>query len=268
MGHANAAASTMAVLFSGLFDLQRTYFIIAGIAGIDPERGTIGSVAWARYAVDFGIAHEIDLRDLPKGWHDNYFGVLTKAPGEKPRMEYRTELFQLDETLLQRVLSLSQHAMLEDSDDVRAYRQHFRQAAASAPPQVIVCDTASGDTWWAGDHLGEHARSWTRLLTDGAGVYCTTQQEDNATLVALTRAAQAGLVDIKRVAIMRSGSDFDRPYPHQGALEGAHRTARTAGCRGAFPATTCYAPDSPWSKTSCGAGSCGAMGCPPRRKPA
>jgi purine nucleoside permease len=41
MGHANAAASMMALLYSGAFDLRETYFIVAGIAGIDPKRGTI-----------------------------------------------------------------------------------------------------------------------------------------------------------------------------------------------------------------------------------
>jgi purine nucleoside permease len=84
---------------------------------------------------------------------------------------------------------------------------------------VIQCDTLSGDTWWSGNHLGEYARRWTRLLTAGKGVYCTSQQEDNATLNVLTRGTQSGLVDFNRVALLRSGSDFDRPYPHQGVLE-------------------------------------------------
>jgi purine nucleoside permease len=34
MGHANAAASMMAVLYSGLFDFRLTYFIVAGIGGL------------------------------------------------------------------------------------------------------------------------------------------------------------------------------------------------------------------------------------------
>src|SRR6202140_4126891 len=106
MGHANAAASMMAVLYSGLFDLHQTYFLIAGIAGIDPARGSIGSAAWARYAVDFGIAHEIDARELPRSWLDGYFGILTDAPGKKPRLDYRTEVFRFDEALLQKALSL------------------------------------------------------------------------------------------------------------------------------------------------------------------
>jgi purine nucleoside permease len=55
------------------------------------------------------------------------------------------------------------------------------------------------------------------LLTGGNGVYCTTQQEDNATMAALTPGARAGLVDINRVALLRTASDFDRPFPGQSA---------------------------------------------------
>lgn len=229
MGHANAAASMMALLYSGQFDLHQTYFLIAGIAGIDPARGTIGSATWARYAVDMGIAHEIDARELPHGWQDGYFGILTDAPGKKPRLEYRTEVFRLDEALLQKALSLSQHAALEDSDDVRAYRAHFQRSPANQPPQVTQCDTVSGDTWWTGQRLGEQARRWTGLLTDGEGIYCTSQQEDNATLNALTRGAQSGLLDLKRVAVLRTGSDFDRPYAHQSALDGLRAQFALAG---------------------------------------
>ncbi len=229
MGHANAAASMMAVLYSGLFNLHQTYFLIAGIAGIDPARGSIGSAAWARYAVDVGIAHEIDARELPRGWQDGYFGILTDAPGKKPRLEYRTEVFRFDEALLQKALALSHQVALEDSDDVRAYRQHYQRSPADQPPQVTQCDTVSGDTWWTGQRLGEHARRWTGLLTDGEGIYCTTQQEDNATLNALTRGAQSGLLDLKRVAVLRSGSDFDRPYAHQRAIDALRAQLALAG---------------------------------------
>jgi purine nucleoside permease len=219
MGHANAAASMMALMYSGAFDLRQTYFIVAGIAGIDPRRGTIGSVAWARYAVDSGIAHEIDARELPRGWQDGYFGVLTDGPGQVPKFEYGTEEFALSEALLRQGLALSRSATLEDSEDVRDYRRHYPDAPANQPPTVIQCDTLSGDTWWSGERLGEHARRWMRLLTGGKGTYCTSQQEDNATLNALTRGAKSGLVNLERVAVLRSGSDFDRPYPHQGVLE-------------------------------------------------
>jgi purine nucleoside permease len=236
MGHANAAASTLAVALDPSLDLRRTWFLIAGIAGIDPARGTTGSAAWARYLVDFGIAHEIDAREMPKGWKSGFLGIMTKAPGEKPKLEYHTEVAQLDEKLLQKALALSRGATLEDSAQARAYRAHYRAAPANRPPQVIQCDTLGGDTWWHGDLLGQHAREWTRLLTDGKGVYCTTQQEDNATYNALARAAAAGRLDVKRLAVLRTGSNFDRPYPGQSAQ--ASLLASTTGGSGGFgPAT-------------------------------
>ena len=219
MGHANAAASVMAVLYSGRFDLRKTYFLVAGIAGIDPARGTLGSAAWVRYVVDGGIAHAMDARELPEGWRDGEFGVFTDSPDQSPKFEYHSELFQLDEALLQRAVALSQDVVLEDAPDLVAYRRHYPDAPANQPPRVIQCDTLSSDTWWAGEHFGEHARTWTRLLTAGKGVYCTSQQEDNAVLTALVRGAESGFVDLKRVAIVRGGADFDRPYPQQSTLQ-------------------------------------------------
>jgi purine nucleoside permease len=232
MGHANAAASVMAVLYSRLFDLRQSYVLIAGIAGIDPERGTLGSVAWARYVVDSGLAHEIDARELPKGWNDGYFGILTDTPDEVPKLAYGTEVFRLDEALLQKALALSRGASIEDGEALRDYRAHYPLAPANRPPGVIQCDTLSADTWWSGRRLGEHARRWTRLLTNGKGVYCTSQQEDNAVLNALTRGSVSGLVDLRRVAVLRSGSDFDRPYPHQSVID-SMRTQRAL--QGAVP---------------------------------
>ena len=236
MGHTNVAASTLAVTLDPRLDLTHTWFLIAGIAGIDPAQGTIGSAAWARYLVDFSIAHEIDAREMPKPWKTGYFGIMTQGPGEKPKFDYHTEAFQLDEALLQKALALSRNAQLEDSDKARAYRARYRKAPANQPPAVIQCDTLAGDTWWHGHLLGEHAREWTRLLTDGKGTYCTTQQEDNATYNALMRAAAAGRVNIKRLAVLRTGSNFDRPAPGQTAH--ASLIASTTGASGGFmPAT-------------------------------
>jgi len=236
MGHTNAAASTLAVALDPRFDLTHTWFLITGIAGIDPAQGTIGSAAWARYLVDVGIAHEIDAREMPHDWKSGYFGIMTRGPGEKPKFDYHTEAFQLDEALLQKALALSRNAVLEDNDKARAYRARYRRAPANQPPAVIQCDTLAGDTWWHGHLLGQHARDWTRLLTDGRGNYCTTQQEDNATYNALARAAAAGRVDIKRLAVLRTGSNFDRPAPGQTAH--ASLIASTTGASGGFmPAT-------------------------------
>src|SRR5262245_57425416 len=41
VGYANAGTSIMALLLSDQFDLTHTYFVIAGIAGVDPADGTL-----------------------------------------------------------------------------------------------------------------------------------------------------------------------------------------------------------------------------------
>jgi len=232
MGHANAAASTMALVLSPQFDLSRTYFIVTGIAGIDPEIGTLGSAAWARYLVDFGLQQEFDATEAPPQWPGGYVGIGAPDPRAKPKLEYGTEVFQLDEALLQRALALSRGARLEDNDTAAAYRKQYPQAAAQAAPAVLQCDTLAGDTWWHGQKLGERAAAWTRLLTDGKGRYCTTQQEDNATYEALRRGAAAGRLDLHRVAVLRTGANFDRPHSGQTPQESLNAQS------GGFPIAT------------------------------
>lgn len=219
MGHTNAAASTMALVLSRSFDLSRTYFLIAGIAGINPEYGTVGSVAWARYLVDFGIQWEIDAREIPADWPGGYLGINTRHPKDKPPLDYKTEVFQLDEALLQKAYALSRGVTLSDGAQAQAARAKFPAAPANQPPTVLQCDTLAGDTWFSGTALGERATEWTKIVTDGKGVYCTTQQEDNATYEALKRGAALKLLDLKRVAVLRGGSDFDRPYPGQSSAD-------------------------------------------------
>lgn len=240
MGHANAAASTLAVALDPRLDLRKTYFLIAGIAGIDPAQGTTGTAAWARWLIDFGIAHELDAREMPAGWRHGYYGVMTKGPGEKPKFEYHTEAAKLDEALLQKALALTRDVSLADDPKARAYRARYRPSRgtwpANQPPRVVQCDTLGGDTWWHGHRLGEHARAWTKLLSDGNATYCTTQQEDNATYNALARAQAAGRVDLKRLAVLRTGSNFDRPYPGQSAH--ASLIASTTGASGGFGIAT------------------------------
>ncbi|GAB6851039.1 purine-nucleoside phosphorylase [Paraburkholderia kururiensis] len=229
MGHANAAASIMALAFSPRFDLRHTYFMVAGIAGIDPAQGTLGSAAWAKYLVDFGIQWEIDGREIPSGWNTGYLGINTKSPSDKPPLDYRTEVFQLNTKLTDAAFALSRNVTLSDNAQAQAARAKYGYAPANQPPTVVQCDTLAGDTWWSGTLLGERARDWTKILTDGKGVYCTTQQEDNATYEALTRAAAVGRVDLNRVAVLRAGSDFDRPYAGQSSADNLLNYAAQGG---------------------------------------
>ena len=64
-----------------------------------------------------------------------------------------------------RAYALSRNVTLADRDAAKETRALY-PPPAGRPPSVIRCDTASGDTWFSGRHLGERAEAWTRLLTD------------------------------------------------------------------------------------------------------
>jgi purine nucleoside permease len=229
MGHSNAAASITALVFSRLFDLSHTYFIVTAVGGIDPAQGTLGSTAWARYLVEFGLQWEIDAREIPPGWTTGYLGIETTSPTQKPPLEYGTEIFQLNEALVRKASALSRDVPLADSAQAQATRAKFAYPPANLPPSVLQCDTASGDTWFSGTLLGQRARAWTKILTDGRGVFCTAQQEDNAIYEALRRGATARLVDPDRIAVLRAGSNFLLPYDGQSSADNLLNYAAQGG---------------------------------------
>ena len=213
MGFANAASSMAAVVLGDDFDLRETYILIAGIAGVDPKDGSTGRAYWAKHAVDGGLRHDIDPRQIPAGWKTGMLGLGAKAPDEKPKWGAGTEVYDLNPALAEKAFTLTKGVPLEDSETARAYRAAYREEAARAAPSVKLCDTVSIDTYWHGSLIGDGIEDWTTLVTDGAANYCTTQMEDNATLTALRRGADAGLVDFDRIAVLRTASNFDREPP-------------------------------------------------------
>jgi purine nucleoside permease len=218
MGYANAASSITSLVFGGRFDLTTTYFIIAGIAGVDPREGTLGSVHWARFAADAGLLYEIDADGAPPGWNaglhafDNGHGNIA---------------YRLNEDLLQAAYGLSKNVELVDDDAAKAYRAKYPESAAAAPTNVTICDTISSDTWWFGARLAAAMIAHAKDVAGDEAKPCTTQQEDNATLTALKRGADAGLVDFNRIAVLRAASDFDREPP--GETAAVSILARTGG---------------------------------------
>ncbi len=222
-GEINAVATISALLYSDLFDLRKTYFLIAGIAGINPKKATIGSVTFPRYAVHVGLQFEIDAREIPPQFATGYVPQGARSPGQYPTRIYGTEVYELNDNLRQVAIKFAKTAHLTDDERSQTYRSLYANTpeyeSAAGPPAIVACDTATSDQFWSGRLLGEATENYTKLLTDGAGEYCTTQQEDNATLEALVRAAVRGKVDFSRVMIMRTGSNFDRPCPRQSAAD-------------------------------------------------
>ena len=105
----NAASTISALLYSQLFDLTKTYFLIAGIAGINPEQGTLGSVTFARFEVQVALQYEFDIRDIGSNYSSGYIPYGTKAPLEYPQAFYGTEVFEVNQALRSKVSGLFLH---------------------------------------------------------------------------------------------------------------------------------------------------------------
>lgn len=215
----NAASTITALVHSPLFNLKNTYFMIGGIAGVNPKYGTLGDVAFSKYAIQVALQYEFDAREIPANFTTGYVPQGAYAPDQYPGSIYGTEVFEVSETLRDIAAQFASSAKLNDSSAAMAYRSHYTDEgvtiyeAATKPPGIIKCDTATSDVYYSGVLLGETFENTTKLFTNGSGIYCMTAQEDNATLEAMLRAATTKLVDFARIIVMRTASDFDRPYP-------------------------------------------------------
>jgi purine nucleoside permease len=212
----NAATTIQALMLSPQFNLTETYFMVAGIAGINPKHGTLGSVAFSKYAIQVALQYEFDAREIPENYSTGYIPQGSYAPDQYPTSIYGTEVFEVNEALRDIAVGFASSATYNDSSAAVAYRAHYTvedsYAAATKAPGIITCDVATSDVYYSGTLLGEAFENFTTLMTNNSGVYCMTAQEDNATLEAMIRASINGLVDFSRIIIMRTASDFDRPY--------------------------------------------------------
>ncbi|KKK25116.1 hypothetical protein AOCH_005039 [Aspergillus ochraceoroseus] len=146
------------------------------------------------------------------------------APNQYPTSIYGTEVFEVNAELRSMAAAFARKAQLADNAIAKQYRSLYATpegiyAAATKDPSVLECDTATSDVYFSGHYLGDAFADFTTLMTSGKGQYCSTQQEDNATLEALLRAAAHGVTDFARVIIMRTASDFDRAHSNQTAMD-------------------------------------------------
>ncbi|KAK4182988.1 purine nucleoside permease [Podospora australis] len=223
-GEINAAATMMALVLSPQFDLSRTYFLLAGIAGVNPKHSTIGGVALAKYAVQVALQYEFDAREMPSNFTTGYVGYGTLEPNKYPTINYGTEVMEVNEALRDLAFKYASRAKLADNESSKKYRARYQPVGVKFArgwdgPTVVKCDAATSDVYYSGTLLGEAFENTTNVWTNGTGVYCMTAQEDNATLEVLLRMHVHQVVDFARVIVMRTGSNFDRPPPGVTAYE-------------------------------------------------
>ena len=225
VGNVRSAATIMALGLDPRFDLSKAYWVVAGIAGGDPADTSMGSAAWAEWIVDGDLGHEIDAREIPAEWLTGFVPLRKAKPYDLPRVNADTfEAFRLSPDLVEWAYRLTRSVELLDTDVMREERARYPETAARRPPFVMKGDTLSSSTFWTGRRLNEWANGWVRYHTDHAGQFVTTAMEDTGTLQSLTWLARAGRVDLTRVLVLRTVSNFDQPPPGMTAAEGLART--------------------------------------------
>jgi len=65
IGTARATASIKALGMDPRFDLSKAYWLVAGIAGVNPNEASIGSATWAEWVIDSDLGFEVDAREIP-----------------------------------------------------------------------------------------------------------------------------------------------------------------------------------------------------------
>jgi len=214
MATANAASSVMALGTDPRFDLAKAYWIVAGIAGIDPLRGSLGSAVWADCVVDGDVAYEIDGREIPGNWSTGVIPWERTKPYEEPRPTDMQQLYRLNPALVEWAVRDTKDVVLDDTPAMKKMRDAYAGfAKAQEPPRVMKGATLSTSRFWEGAMMSKWAEDWVRYWSGGASQYYTTACEDSGIMRALTNLANAKKVDLNRVLVLRAASDFDQPPP-------------------------------------------------------
>lgn len=250
VGTANTAVSLMALGMGSGLDLTRATWIIAGIAGGNPNVCSLGSPVWADWCVDGDLAFEVDDRDIPQEWPCGILPLGAKEPfgpsSMPPELFGRPyQVFRLHPGLAARALRISSAVELADNAGVAAARAPYEALPeAVKSPSVKLGSTLAGARFWHGPRHNAWAECWTDYWTESKGIFHSSGMEDTGSLHAINHLGRLGLTDPRRVLILRtisnftmqppggdviaslSGHDSDGEYPaHSLALENGYRAA-------------------------------------------
>ena len=220
MGTANSATAVMELGMDPRFDLSHAYWIVAGIAGVDPAAASIGSAAWAEYLVDGDLAHEIDPREMPADWPTGYFARDSKKPYDPKKPANDGNMFHLNPALTEWAYQMTRNVTLDDSPALQKERAAFTgYPNAQKPPFVLKGDNLAAMTFWHGKLLNEWAEKWVSYWTDDKGTFVTSAMEDTGTFQSLTYLHPTGKVNKDRVMVLRTASNYTTQPPGMTAAE-------------------------------------------------
>ena len=230
-----AATEVLALGLSPELDLTRTYWLINGIAGVDPEDASVGSAAWALHVVDGDIAYEIDSRDVPPSWPYGLVPIGGKKPNvinEDATWAPKPMAWTLNAGLARWAYGITRDIPIPDSDAAKAHRALYTaHPAAQRPASVLLGDSLGSCRYWHGPGMTRWANDWARLHTANRGNFVMTNMEDHGIAHALQQLARMRKVDFNRVLFLRTGSNYCTPAPGKAAAD-----SRTEEYSGMLPA--------------------------------
>lgn len=218
-GITNAATSIMALGLDPRFDLSKAYWLVTGIAGGDPLDVSLGTAAWARHVVDGDLLYEIDAREIPASWPYGLLPLGAKKPNDKADgWTVDTIAFPLNAELVQWAFALTKDHPVADSPGIAAFRKQFEgYPNAVRPPFVTLGESLASSTYWHGEQMNRWANDWVKLQAGSQSNFMMTNMEDTGTLTALRRLSRRNLVDLQRVLVLRTASNYTMPPPGQSA---------------------------------------------------
>ncbi len=220
IGTARSAAAVMALGMDDRFDLSKAYWLIVGIAGIDPEDAPVGSAVWSEYLVDGDLGHHIDSREIPEDWPFGYFPRYTMGPFDPNKPEPTGELYQLNPGLTDWAFELTKDIEIPDDPSVRKERALYTEHPnAQGKPIVLKGDHIAALTFWHGKLLNDWANRLVSYWTDGKGNMVTSAMEDTGSYLSLSWLNKIGRVDKQRVMVLRTGSNYTMQPPTRTAAE-------------------------------------------------
>jgi purine nucleoside permease len=219
-GSLRGAASIMALGLDDRFDLSKAYWLVPGIAGIDPTYASVGSAAWAEWIIDRDLNFEIDAREIPPDWSTGHIPLGRSKPFQPPTPDLDrpngVNGYHLNPELVEWAYQLTRNVHLDDTPALKSIRAGYaRYPNALKPPSVLKGDEVSASDWWLGERMNTLAQQWMAYWSGGKGRAVTTAMEDCGILTSLTSLSRTQRVRLDRVLVLRTGSDYTVPASGQ-----------------------------------------------------
>lgn len=232
VGTNHAAITTFALAIDPRFDLSKAYWVIAAIAGVNPDEASPGSAAWIGNVIDVDFGKWVDPREAPPEWVGGY------PPFQPPRADRSNSVYYpLNIGLRDWAYELTKGVQLPDTDALKAARARFSSYPNGAkPPFVLTGDEISGQAYWHGEML---TKRYAKLATDysgGKSRFVMTAMEDTGVANALRRLTTVGKADYSRLIVLRTASNYSQQAPGESPVDSMNRPYAGVGDAAAYAA--------------------------------